>query len=148
MSTQTYDIIILLAVVALVAIIMFWSVQYGADMVGKIMGEAPMVLQSSFASYASLACSVDGSMEVTQTLSKGFPLYVFMNATHVQIYPAGTTYYGATERGGGVEFGTRPALPFINCGTDVIRKNVRFNENVHHAIILNKTAEKMVIGVK
>lgn len=148
MSTQTYDIIILLSVVLLVAIIIFWAVQYGAGMVGDVMQEAPQILQSSFASYATLACSVDGDMMITHKLTKQFPLYAFMNETHVQIRTAGEKLTGETERGGGVSFGTKPPLPFINCGTEVVRKNVRLNENIHKYITINKTDGSMQIGVR
>ncbi|MEM5814206.1 MAG: hypothetical protein QXD77_00090 [Candidatus Aenigmatarchaeota archaeon] len=148
MSTQTYDIIVLLSIVILVAIIIFWAVQYGAGMVADMMNEAPVVLQSSFASYASLACGADGDMYFSHRLTKGIPMYAFMNATHVRISPAGEKLAGETERGGSVSFSAKRALPFINCGTDVVRKNVRFNENVHHYITVNKTAGSMQIGVK
>jgi hypothetical protein len=148
MSTQTYDIIVLLAVVLLVAVIIFWSVQYGAGMVSDIMQEAPAVVQSSFASYASLACSVDGKMIIEHGLAQKYPLYAFMNSTHVQITSTGKSFTGETERGGSVSFSNRAALPFISCGMDVVRKNVRFNENVNHYITINSTGESMQIGVR
>lgn len=149
METQTYDLIIMLGVVLLVAIIIFWSVQYGAAIVSDLMLEAPLVLQSSFTSYASGACAVDGNMYITHKITKGYPLYAFMNTTHVQMKPADKKYYPYTdvERGGYMGFGIRPALPFINCGIDVVRKNVLFNPNVNHEITLDKT-EEMRIGVK
>lgn len=148
MSTQTYDIITLLSVVLLIAVIIYWAVQYGAGMVADVMNEAPAVLQSSFASYASLGCSVNGDMLIEHRLTKQYAFYAFMNSTHVQITPAAGTYTGETERGGQITFGTKPAMPFINCGTDVIRKNVRFNENVNHYVTINKTDGRMQIGVK
>lgn len=149
-STQTYDIMVLLGVIILIAVIIFWSVRYGAAVVSDIMLEAPIVLQSSFASYGSAMCGVDGDAYVSHGLVKQYPLYAFMNASHVQIRPAEKRYYpyADTERGGYIGFGIRPALPFVNCRIDVIRKNVRFNQNVHKGITLNKTEGRMQIGVK
>jgi hypothetical protein len=147
-STQTYDIIILLSVVLLIAVIIFWAVQYGAGMVADVMQEAPAVVQSSFASYASLACSVDGDMLIEHGLAQRYPFYAFMNATHVQITTTGTTYTGETERGGSLSFSNRAALPFISCGIEVVRKNVRFNENVNRYVTINSTNGSMQIGVR
>jgi len=138
----------MLSIVILVAVIIFWSVSYGAGMVGNIMQEAPQIVQSSFASYASIACGVDGDMTISHRLTKQFPLYAYMNDTHVQIRPAEGKYTGETERGGSVTFGTKPPIPFINCGTEVVRKNVRFNENLNHYVTINKTDVSMQIGVK
>jgi hypothetical protein len=147
-STQAYDIITLLSVVVLIAVIIFWAVQYGAGMVGDIMQEAPAVVQSSFASYASLACTSDGNLLVEHRLLKGYPFYVFMNSTHVQVRTAGEKVTGETERGGQLSFGSKMPLPIITCGTNVVRKNVRFNENVNHYITLNKTDGSMQVGVR
>jgi hypothetical protein len=66
----------------------------------------------------------------------------------VQIRPAEGKYTGETERGGGVTFGTKPPIPFINCGTAVVRKNIRFNENLNHYVTINKTDGSMQIGVR
>jgi|GEM_PF-4841862 len=147
MSTQTYDLIILLGVVMLIAVIIYWSAQYGAGMVSDLMDEAPAVLQASFASYPASLCGVDGDVFLNHRLIQRSPMYVAMNSTHVQIKSAGTIY-GNTERSGYVRYGDRPALPFVNCLFDVVKKNVRFNENLHHSITLNKTGSTLVIGVR
>jgi len=148
-SRQTYDLLVMLGVVFLIFIVIIWAVRYGAAIVSDIMLESPIVIQNSFASYASTLCAVDGNASVSHTIVKRYPLYAFMNSTHVQIKPAEKKFYPYTdvERGGFLGFGVRPASPFINCGIEVIRKNVRFNQAVHKAITLNKTFQ-MVIGVK
>ena len=150
MGTQTYDLVVMIGVVILIAIIIFWAVRYGAAIVSDIMLEAPIVLESSFASYASGACAVDEGMFVSHGLTKAYPLYAFMNSTHVQIKPAEKKYYpySEIERGGYLGFGIKPALLFVGCGIDVVRKNVLFNENLHKSITLNKTSEDMRIGVE
>lgn len=147
MSTQTYDVVVLLGVVILMAVVIYWSVSYGAGMVADIMQEAPQVLQSSFASYASLSCAIDGNFTLEHRLIKKYPMYVTMNESHVQIRSTGTVY-GETERGGFIKFGARSAMPYVNCNMDTARKNIRFNENVHSAVTLTKLLDTLAIGVK
>jgi len=150
METQTYDIIVMLGVIMLVAIIIFWAVSYGAGIVSDIMTGAPAVLQSSFASYASAACAVDGDMFIEHKLPKRYPMYVFMNATHVRVRPAESQYYPytETERGGYLGFESPDPLPFVGCGINVAKKSVLFNQNLHKSVTLDKTGNSMEIGVR
>ncbi|MFH0829712.1 MAG: hypothetical protein V1887_00945 [Candidatus Aenigmatarchaeota archaeon] len=147
MSTQTYDMITMLGIVILVAVLIFWSTRYGASIVVEAMSGAPMVLQSSFASYSSSACGQE-NVTFRHPLDNKVPMYAFMNSTYVQIYPGGVYSATGTARGGSLEYGTRPPIPIINCGINVVRKNVLFNVDLNHYITLNKTLDSMRIGVE
>ena len=150
MSTQTYDIVVMLGVIILIAVVIFWAARYGAAVISDIMLESPAVLQSAFASYATAACAADTDVFIKHTVTNRYPFYAFMDGTHVQISPAEEKYipYTGTERGGYLGFGTQAALPFVGCGVEVVKKNVLFNQNLHHAVTLNRTADSMWIGVK
>ena len=148
MSSQTYDIVIMVGIVILVGIIIFWTVRYGSAVVSDLMMDAPVVLQSSFASYASAACA--GDILVEHDITTRYPFYAFLNASHVKVTPTESKSrpFGSGERGGYVVFATMPAMPFVNCGLDVIKRNVQFNENVNRFVTLNRTENAMQIGVR
>lgn len=149
-STQTYDLLILVGVIVLIAVIIFWSVKYGAAIVSDVMLESPIVLQNTFSSYASIAGMTDGNVYIKHKIIKGYPLYAFMNSSYVHIKPVSAKYYPftETERGGYIGFGIRPPVAFVNLNVDVVRKLIKFYPNLHVAIILNKTDNKVQIGVE
>ena len=147
MSTQTYDMITMIGVVILVAVLIFWSTRYGASIVEEAMNGAPMVLQSSFASYAASACGQE-NITFRHQLDNKVPMYAFMNSTYVQIYPGGSYSATGTARGGSLEYGAKPPIPIINCDINVVRRNVLFNVNLNRYITLNRTLDSMQIGVE
>jgi hypothetical protein len=148
-TTMVYDVIILVGAIILIAIIVFWSVQYGAALVSDAMLESPTVVQSGLASDMSIACTYPGNVTVEWMIAQPYTMTLRYNNTHIQAVPAKSKYYYSdVERGGYLGFGIKPPLPWVGCGLDIVPRGVPFDEKKHKEIVLSKQADDLRLAVK
>jgi hypothetical protein len=148
-TTMVYDIIVLVGAILLIAIIVFWSVNYGAALVSDAMLQSPTIIQAGLASDMAIACGWPGNISVDWDMPQPYTMTVRYNATQVQAVPSKSKYYYSdVERGGYIGFGIKPALPWVSCGLDVVPRGVPFDETKHRTIVLSKQADDLRIMVR
>jgi len=123
-GTFIYDITTTIGIVIMVFLIIYWSVQYGTDMVAGMMLNHPSITQGALASAASFSCRpYDYSFELETKSS--VPATLDVRGQTVQIIPPKGKLrdWTGVERGGFQQYKTIEPSLIITC------QNVEIAEN-------------------
>ncbi len=126
MGTQTYDIILLAAVVALIAIILFWSTRFGADLIAKALAQSTDVAQQSIASYFGALCTISGDASITYKIPSPSMFVMNIGEGMISVYESEEPTFGRTTR---IHILTPKPLSYPKCGLDIKTGNISFTQN-------------------
>ena len=143
-DTQTYDIIVLATSIALVAVILFWSVRFGVDMVASALSQSPFVIQQSIASYISALCSVSGDASISYSLPKSPSYDINIDATAVSVASRQDPTFG---RSGIIKFKPPLPSPYPDCGLIVKVKKLSLT-SASKFIEVEKTGKAVEVFVR
>ena len=148
-GTQLYDIIVLVGIVVLIFVITYWSITYGAEIVGNMLYSAPETVQDSLASFMGSDCGT-GNMTVVLAITPT-PLTLHVEDDTVNVLPPEDRYYAGreVERGGYIRFGAPDPIAYVRCaGIRVITGSIDLDPKENTAFVMNKTQGVIEMGVE
>lgn len=142
------DISMVVGVMILTALIIYWALNHGVDMMGELMYSTPTYVDDYMATAVSQGCVFKGDMSTSFEI-KPISMDLDINGTHAGASAKGRKYWSDVRRGGYIDYKSSYPVPYIDCDSSEIEKGkTEFNDKFDSKILVIKKNNNIEVGTK